>query len=216
MMSKNFTHFISTPAHPSISNCFNNILYIWHKICLLIFDAFCLDILNDITTPATYNVSGLSTGNLGFPGYTPPLSLSNLQVAQINKLLDIYTASTNKAAMQVALWEVVNETKSGALSVSNNNGTFYITQNTGVRNAANTLLAQLNNLNEDYRSPDYDLLLLTPISGNAFQGLIGWCDKGKCDDPGVPPQEISEPGTLLLLSAGLGMVFFSTRRRLAV
>lgn len=186
------------------------------------FDAFCIDINHTIGMPGTYDVSGLTAGPTGL-GF----NLSALQVAQINKLLDLYldtsfnTGMTYRdAGMQMALWEVVNETGS-PLNV-NGGPSFFITGNgvvgSDARNDANTFLGELTSINASYTSNDYDLLLLKSISPTGAvtnQGLIGWCTKGDCD-PSVPPQEISEPGTLLLLSAGLGMVFFSTRRRLAV
>lgn len=174
--------------------------------------------------PGTYTVSGLTAGLTGFG-----VTLTDLQVAQINKLLDLYLDTSfnsgmiyRDAGMQMALWEVINQTGS---TLNVNTGTFRITgggdDGTTARNNANTFLSGLTDTNKGYTSSDYDLLLLASISTTGAvtnQGLIGWCKKGECDpgDPGVPPQEISEPGTLLLLSAGLGMVFFSTRRRLAV
>lgn len=179
------------------------------------FYAFCLDINNFIQAPSTYDVSGLSAGETGFNGYLPDLSLSALQVAQMNKLVDLYfsdvddfSAAGNNAAMQIALWEVVNE--AGA-TFDAGSGSFYVTGDSSAISNANAFLNALNGIGTDYVSGNYDLLLLAPITPEDTQGLLGWCTKGDCDPEN--PNEVSEPGSLLLLSAGLSMIFFGARRR---
>ncbi len=176
------------------------------------FYAFCVDVNHTLVNPPiTYNVSSLAAGSTSFG-----VNFSALQVAQVNKLLDLFQASSStqkNAAMQMALWEILNESKNQK-DVSK--GNFYLTSsstafNTAV-NTANSFLNGLNGLSSTYRSTSYDIVVLSPFNPVTNQGLIGWCNKGQCNDPSVPPQEVSEPGTLLLLSAGLGMIFFSTRR----
>lgn len=176
-----------------------------------IFGAFCIDVVNTLKSgPLTYTIQS-ANGSATIP-YDPAF-------ARINWLFDNYagnnpggTNTGNDVALQLAVWEVLQETNTTnpfALTTGN----FTAGDGFGdARDDADTMLSALNTANvaSDYRSNKWDFYSLVPGSdatGNISQGLLTWVRK-----PG-DPNEVSEPGTLLLLSAGLGMIFFGTRRR---
>lgn len=178
------------------------------------FGAFCIDIVNTLKTgPLTYTLQP-ANGSTTIP-YDPAF-------ARINWLFDNYAGNGgggsntgNDVALQLAVWEVLQETlTTDPFSLTDGN----FTAGNGFGAARATANAWLDALNEadvadDYRSDKWDFYSLVPgtdAGGNKSQGLLTWIHKP--EDP-QNPNEISEPGTLLLLSAGLGMIFFSTRRR---
>ena len=179
------------------------------------FGAFCIDIINTLKTgPLTYTLQPADGGST-IPPRDPAF-------AQINWLFDNYAGNggggvnTGKdVALQLAIWEVLQETN---ITDPFNLTTGNFTAGSGfgqARTTANNMLSMLKNaadFTEDYRSEKWDFYSLVPgydQNQNPSQGLLTWREKP--EDPGQPPQEISEPGTLLLLSIGLGVVFFSTR-----
>lgn len=192
------------------------------------FGAFCADIYNYLKSPTTYTVSTgadvFGSGNL---------ISTELKFAQVNWLFDTYalsgdsnvqsgTATQNDAALQMALWEIINETNAlNPLSLTTGNLQITPTNeaNVGVANgwltAVTTAFAS-GGLTESYRSFIYDFYALTAFDPKDSQDLLVWRCKnvdptGNCG--GGTPSEISEPGTLLLISLGLGVIYFSTRRR---
>jgi len=164
--------------------------------------AFCIDINRTLVTNSnvTYDIVP-ATGTGG---------LTSLQLSQVSWLFDNYAgdlgSDKNNAAFQLSLWEIFFET---GPTFSLSNGTFKAESSFGgARNTANDWLEGMPT-SDDYRSDRWEFDTLNPTNPENNQRLITWREK----DPGQPPQEISEPGTLLLLSIGLGIVFFSTRRR---
>jgi len=122
----------------------------------------------------------------------------------------------------MALWEVINETsKLDPLSLTTGNLQITPTNeaNVGVANGwltAVTAAFASGGLTESYRSSFYDFYALTATDPVNSQDLLVWRCKnvdpaGNCG--GGTSSEISEPGTLLLISLGLGVIYFSTRRR---
>ena len=192
------------------------------------FGAFCADVYNYLKSPTTYAVSTgadvFGSGNL---------ISTELKFAQVNWLFDTYalsggsnvqsgTATQNDAALQMALWEIIDET-SRLDPLSLNTGNLTITGSDANIGVANGWLAAVTaafssdggGLTESYRSSIYDFYALTATNPADSQDLLVWrCRNENCDpDDGGPSSEISEPGTLLLISLGLGVIYFSTRRR---
>lgn len=195
------------------------------------FGAFCADIYNYLQSPTTYAVSTgadvFGSGNL---------ISTELKFAQVNWLFDTYalsggnnvqsgTATQNDAALQLALWEIINETsKLDPLSLTTGNLQITPTNeaNVGVANGwltAVTTAFSTGGEGAGYRSSFYDFFALTATTPADSQDLLVWrCKEGDPNNSGHcggggTPSEISEPGTLLLISLGLGVVYFSTRRR---
>ncbi|MCC6756155.1 MAG: PEP-CTERM sorting domain-containing protein [Solirubrobacterales bacterium] len=177
------------------------------------FGAFCIDVVNTLKPGLlTYTIQP-ANGSATIP-YDPAF-------ARINWLFDNYagnggggTNTGKDVALQLAVWEVLQETSTTnpfALTTGN------FTAGSGfgtARSDANDMLSALNTASvaNNYRSNKWDFYSLVPgynSTNEISQGLLTWVKKP--EDP-QNPNEISEPGTLLLLSAGLGMIFFSTRR----
>ena len=176
-----------------------------------IFGAFCIDIVNTLKPGLLTYTLQPANGSTTIP--------NDPAFARINWLFDNYAGNGgggsntgNDVALQLAVWEVLQETTNPfALT----DGNFTADSFGGARTTANTWLAALDEADvaDDYRSDKWDFYSLVPgtdAQGVPSQGLLTWIHK--LEDP-QNPKEISEPGTLLLLSAGLGMIFFSTRRR---
>jgi len=194
------------------------------------FGAFCADIYNYLKSSTTYAVS---TG-AGVWGDSKLIS-TELRFAQVNWLFDTYalsgsshvqsgTATQNDAALQMALWEIINETSvSNPLSLTTGNLTITPTSEISVANTWLTAVTDAfsttgGGLTQTYRSSIYDFFALTANDPKDSQNLLVWRCKnvdpttGNCGGGGTP-SEISEPGTLLLISLGLGVIYFGTRRR---
>ena len=169
--------------------------------------AFCIDINKTLVTSSnvTYDiVPAVGTGGL-----------TSLQLAQVGWLFDnhagTFGSDKDNAAFQLSLWEIFFET---GPTFDLYNGNFEAKSGFGgARDTANTLLSGIP-ADDTYRSNDLEFYVLNPTNPENNQRLITW--RQKPEDPSQPPQEISEPGTLLLLSIGLGVAFFSIRRRSAM
>lgn len=169
--------------------------------------AFCIDINNSIKNPATYNI--VAATDVG--------GLTNLQLSRVGWLFDnqasgLGSSAQHDAAFQLSLWEIFFETES-PLNLSLNDGNFKATGTfdmNGDSAAANVLLSGIPT-SDDYTSEKWEFYVLNPTNPANNQRLITWREK----DP-AQSHEISEPGTLLLLSIGLGVAFFSIRRRSAM
>lgn len=166
--------------------------------------AFCIDVNRTLVTNSNviYDIVP-ATGTGG---------LSSLQLAQVSWLFDNHESDlgsdAGNAAFQLTLWEIFFETGS---TLNLHNGSFEAESGfSGARATANAWLSGVPTSDDGYTSDKWEFYVLNPTNPEKNQRLITWREK---DDPSVPPQEISEPGTLLLLSIGLGVAFFSTRRR---
>jgi hypothetical protein len=174
-------------------------------------NAFCTDIFNDWSAGGTYtqsvisNASQFKSGNNGVLGgalttgqYTALLELLN-GVNATNYIVNASNQTLASAAVQVAIWEVVNET---VTPYNVNTGVFEISGNTAVTTATNSLLGELgsagwNNGNgtlTEYVSTGGDQnFTLLAVTGNA--------------------SAIPEPGSLGLLGTGIvGFMAFRRRR----
>lgn len=166
--------------------------------------AFCVDINTWLVTGqnVTYDiVSANSTGGL-----------SALALTQVSWLFDNHASAlsgsnSDKAAFQLTLWEMLFEGQGNSFNLGTGN---FQAQNFGTGTTtpittANTWLANAPTIAGGV-SNQWEFYVLNPVNPEKNQRLITWREKPE------DPNEISEPGTLLLLSAGLGMIFFSTRR----
>lgn len=170
--------------------------------------AFCIDVDHWLKTNgnATYDIISATA---------PGGGLSNLQLAQVGWLFDHHASdlgnAKNDAAFQLSLWEIFFETNL-LLNLNLSNGTFksdtFENKSGTTKKLANEFLKTITT-DDTYRSSGWEFYVLNPDNPLDNQRLITWREK----DPGNPPAEVSEPGTLLLLSLGLGAVFFCTRRR---
>ncbi|MCC6916260.1 PEP-CTERM sorting domain-containing protein [Nitrosomonas sp.] len=164
--------------------------------------AFCIDINHWLVTGrnVTYDIA--------------PANLTGLQLSQVSWLFDNHfnDLGTNKndAAFQLTLWEIFFE---GDNLRNLSDGTFKATTDfDGARALADTWLTGSNgkpgiaSIPNNYVSDTWEFYKLTPVSPMNNQALLTWREKPR------DPREVSEPGTLLLLSLGLGAVFFCTRR----
>ena len=165
--------------------------------------AYCIDIFHTLSFGTAYT------------NYTPHTLASDVELtaarkSQIAQLFHGFydtslTSSTNTAAFQLALWEIVFETTSdrNVDSTDPTKGTTYATDvahggstPANVISTADSWLGQLNNFSTDldgfttYRSYDH-------------QDLIGY-------------HHVPEPPTWMLLFAGVGTLVYLRRRRLTI
>jgi len=202
--------------------------------------AFCIDVDNTLDTKnnVTYDIVAATAASSGWTN----LQLAQVSWLFDTQYENLGADTLKNAAFQLTLWEILFETGTKGFSLNEDTGGWrYKTQTTfwadksfgGARSLANTMLDGIDGVTAAYTSTTWDLFVLnSPFeNGKCLEYTGSWKNKTcamyeqvqvsqnlitvlrKPDDPSVPPQEISEPGTLLLLSAGLGMVFFSTRRR---
>jgi hypothetical protein len=135
------------------------------------FLAWCLDTAKLLQLASDYAVTAT-------PFESDP-ELTAGQKADIKRLFDtayddLLGAAPDggaSAAFQLALWEIVNETKTdtdGAPVYNVSDGYFYATSNTGARNDANALLGDL----DESASGNYRLIFLESQTHPASQNLV--------------------------------------------
>lgn len=189
--------------------------------------AFCTDVDNDLLkgTNVTYDIVAATTASSGW---------SSLQLAQVSWLFDtqygsLGNSTVNNAAFQLTLWEILFEKGTIGFSLNEDNNsprksTFWAdTSFNGARTMANTMLSGISGVTAAYTSTTWDLYVLkSPFECSKYDKngvCTKWGDQisqnlitALARDP-RNPNEVSEPGTLLLLSIGLGGILFSIRRR---
>ena len=154
-------------------------------------DAFCVDIWDYAPTTlyAKYDVMALD--EVPEPMAAPSGGMGAIKAGYIARLLNTYWTSnltdTEAAALQVAIWEIVDES-AGSWSVSSGAGNFYIGGNDDVRDAANTMLTfvaagspdsyanylGLTSPSSEAPKDNYqDYLVRVPVPGAVLLGLLG-------------------------------------------
>jgi hypothetical protein len=141
-------------------------------------DAFCIDLLNNLTMPGTYDL------------LEPSSHLDATQLSLVGKLYDhhydMVVDSATSAAFQLALWEIIYDSNDLNLAAGNfvAVGTFGNGRTTATGWLAGLAAKPLLGL--------FDLTVLKPVEGTVNQALI--------TATRVP---VPEPGTLALLGLGL-------------
>ena len=156
------------------------------------FTTFCVDIFHTLTTPSTYDfkaISQLTTNTTTLTRLSTLVGMSNLL---INNASD---KATTSAALQLAAWEIVNET-SGTYGFST--GTFR--SSGGNSDGARTLaMTYLNNITSgQWQAPTGTLKYF--YSANSQSQVLS---------------AVPEPATWAMMIGGFGLVGGTMRRRRA-
>ncbi|MCC5794535.1 MAG: PEP-CTERM sorting domain-containing protein [Chromatiales bacterium] len=156
--------------------------------------AFCVDIDNNLVT------NGSAIYDFGIA--TASTRLSNQQLALVGQLYDNHAAALgtnlNDAAFQLAIWEIIYEPDPMSLST----GVFSSASFGGARTIANGWLAGLDT-SASALSTSWEFFILEPVTPQVNQALI----------VAREVTQVSEPGMLLLLAGGLGLLAGLRRRR---
>ena len=168
------------------------------------FKTFCIDLYDNASTSyQNYTAGSLAAAPL-VGGATPDQPMGPAAALAVSKLWAMnYSAALGDAtkgqALQIAIWEVVTETKLGN-SYDLTAGSFILnTTASGARTAANAMLTSLANYDENTHGPLPDLFAWTSAEGNnQFQDYIGVPDGG---------------ATLALLGLAMGVLSVASRRK---
>ncbi|MDR3580664.1 MAG: PEP-CTERM sorting domain-containing protein [Oryzomonas sp.] len=160
---------------------------------------YCVDLFTDVYASTDYGKSIITNDGTIHYGQTNAGTINN--VGQVAWLLDQYAirAETNtdlQIALQAAIWAAINGTSKYSLDAS-----YYAGHNgQDIVNDYNTMLGDLNGTTIGNIS-NYDWITPVDSNGNQYQAQVTL-------DP------VPEPGTIMLLGAGmLGFAFYGRRRK---
>lgn len=163
------------------------------------FNTYCIDIFNYVRT-GTFDVETFSLGNAVKEEQLKAL-LSNT-AGQIGSAGTLGAKKDISAAIQLAIWEIVNE--SGTANYSLGGGLFQVSSSQGsaAGNARTLAQAYLGSLGGWSAQPGYSYAMLTAVNpGNNQRQLL------------FNAAPVPEPGTWALLIAGFGAIGGAMRRR---
>ncbi len=171
------------------------------------FDTYCIDLNHSFSTPATWNVTNLSTFDSG-PSDTDSANNSNSTIKVVGSyqklafLIDTYgpgaTTADKAAALQIALWTVeygstVQVTVTSDLSTVNGLVTSYINAANSASTATLNSAAATFFVATDPSVPHQDLIGLPP-------GQIN------------PLAVVPEPSSVAMMAVGLGLAVLRVRK----
>jgi hypothetical protein len=150
------------------------------------FQAWCVDIFHTLASSSSYTLQNATSFYASDPGKATALSeLASHSLSSV-------TNTTNSAAFQLAVWEIVNETSGHGYSLTG--GNFRASSESAVINAANSMLGNLSG----------------PITLTA--NVWAQNTPGSTQDL-VVFAPVPEPETYAMMLAGLGLMGFVARRR---
>jgi hypothetical protein len=170
------------------------------------FSSFCIDISQNIfaNQTATFNVAALA--NAPVDG-SQPTAMGTLRAELIAELWYsdfalIGTSNSNATAFQLAIWEIINETKTngnGTLALNISSGTFYATDPDSTALATtNTWLGQLNLNGTGLMASG-----LEALTNSSYQDYVVQ------DAPPPGPSPTPAPASLVLCVIGVFGIFVS-------
>jgi len=148
--------------------------------------AFCTDIWDPYPQPDAESYSVMSLDTTPDPVAAPVGGMGDLKAKLIAELLieNTYTTDLDAAAVQVAIWEILQESV-GSWDVSNGNGLYYLgtgADEIAVATAANDMLAGLSSIGMSYdrytalsnggfkQSQDF---VVVPVPAAVLLGILG-------------------------------------------
>jgi hypothetical protein len=162
------------------------------------FIAWCLDILNNLTLPASYDITNTpftNTGNLSVTQKTNIEKLFETSYSTLD-LGNSANGNTQSAGFQLALWEIVYETNEIVFGLDVTDGSWTVTSPAAAIAMANTFLGNLaNNITQDYQLTFYQ----DSVGGVQSQNLVS-----------ATPIPVP-PAALLLFGGLIGLGYLSRR-----